>query len=66
MDYGRENIQDGLFAEIAEEARRLGILRPHTDAERAASRARMLAGLDADTFTIVAAQIDRQAYDGRL
>jgi len=48
MDYGRESIRDGLFAEIAEEARRLGILHPHTDAERAESRARLLAGLEPD------------------
>jgi cation transport protein ChaC len=48
MKYGRDSIRDGLFAEIAEEARRLGIMRPHTEAERAESRARMLADLDPD------------------
>jgi len=48
MKYDRESIRDGLFAEIAEEARRLGILQPHTEEERAESRSRMLAELDPD------------------
>jgi len=48
MEYGRDNIRDGLFAELAAEGRRLGIIRPHTDAERAESRARILAGIEPD------------------
>jgi len=46
MEYGRDSIRDGLFARIAEEGRRLGIIRPHTDEERAESRARILADVD--------------------
>ncbi len=48
MDYGRDNIRDGLFAELAAEGRRLGILRAHTEEERAESRARMLAETEPD------------------
>jgi cation transport protein ChaC len=48
MSYDRESIRDGLFVEIAEEARRLGIIHPHTEEERAESRKRMLATLEPD------------------
>lgn len=48
MNYDRESIRDGLFVEIAEEARRLGILQPRTEEERAESRNRMLAALEPD------------------
>jgi cation transport protein ChaC len=48
MEYGRDSIRDGLFERIAEEARRLGVMRPHTEEERAESRARMLAGVEPD------------------
>jgi cation transport protein ChaC len=52
MTYGRDCIQNGLFEEIGLEAERLGLLRRCTDAERAESRARMLAnvGVDEDVW----------------
>lgn len=42
MTYTRETIRDGLFAELAEEGSRLGVFRPCTTEERAASRRRLL------------------------
>lgn len=48
MKYDRENIRDGLFEEIAAEGARLGLIRPLTEAERAESRNRILAGIAPD------------------
>ena len=48
MKYDRDSIRDGLFAEIAEEARRLGTITPRSEEERAASRAGLLAGMAPD------------------
>ncbi len=52
MSYTRESIRDGLFARLGEEGGRLGVLRPCSEAERATSRRRMLAGMapDADVW----------------
>lgn len=49
MTYTRESIQDGLFTELAEEGSRLGVFRPCTNEERAASRRRMLEHIGEDT-----------------
>lgn len=38
----------------------------HTVTTRAELRAALSAGLEADTFTVIAAKIDRGAYDGRI
>jgi cation transport protein ChaC len=48
MTYGRDCIREGLFEEIGREAERLGLMRRCTDAERAESRAQMLADVGAD------------------
>lgn len=52
MTYTRETIRNGLFTELAEEGNRLGVFRPCTKDERAASRRRMLERLrdDADVW----------------
>ncbi|MEM8849926.1 MAG: thiamine pyrophosphate-binding protein [Pseudomonadota bacterium] len=57
VDFGRHD-----YAAVARAFGGQGV----TVSDRAALRAAMKAALSADTFTVIAAEIDRKAYDGRI